>query len=207
MSQRLPALCTTVLQQADAPNVFRRKMAADRTGNGHHQKQSFIVRELEIKIRAYHRADFETLYAIDQVCYAPEVAYTRAELEWYLSLRGAECAVAEACGNAKGVRARIAGFVVTISRARHGHIITIDVLEKFRRVGAGSGLLRRAEEHMKGRGVTEVWLETATNNDAAIAFWKKHGYRNHGRLANYYPDGIDAFAMSKMLGTTALAEN
>lgn len=165
------------------------------------------MRKLEITIRGYREADFETLYAIDQVCYPAAVAYTRAELEWYLRLRGAKCAVAQAAGKEKGGRAKVAGFVVSVSRARHGHIVTIDVLETFRRAGAGSALLQHAEAHMKARGVSEVWLETATNNEAAIAFWKKHGYRNHGRLPNYYPDGIDAFAMSKTLSSAAMAEN
>lgn len=151
-----------------------------------------------MKIRAHGEADFETLYAIDQVCYSTAIAYTREELRWYLSLPGADCAVAEACASSKGARTKVAGFVVTISRARHGHIITIDLLETHRRTGIGSALLQHAEEQMRKRGVKEVWLETATNNEAAIAFWKKHGYRTHGRLANYYPDGLDAFAMSKL---------
>jgi [ribosomal protein S18]-alanine N-acetyltransferase len=167
---------------------------------------SFAVREREIKIRAYREADFETLYAIDQVCYPPAVAYTRAELRWYLSLRGAKCAVAEA-RTSTSARPKIAGFVLTISRAKHGHVITIDVLETYRRTGTGSALLQHAEGKMREHGVSEVWLETATNNEVAIAFWKKHGYLNHGRLANYYPDGIDAFAMSKLLSTAALTEN
>ncbi len=153
-------------------------------------------------LRSVREADFETLYVIDQVCYSPAVAYTREELRWYLSLRGAECIVAEA--RVKGPR--IAGFIVTTSRTIHGHVITIDVLEIYRRTGVGSALLGRAEAQMKRRGVAEVWLETATNNEAAIAFWKKHGYRSHGRLANYYPDGLDAFAMSKPLAARATEE-
>lgn len=198
MSARFPAP-SGVLGEAQ---IGRRQ--SSRAGDA---KRSFGVRELEIKMRAYREADFETLYAIDQVCYASAVAYTRAELEWYLGLRGAECVVAEAGGKTRGARPKIAGFVVTISRARHGHIVTIDVLEVFRRVGAGSALLRSAEEKMHARGVTEVWLETATNNDVAIAFWNKHGYRNRGRLANYYPDGIDAFAMAKTLTMAAVEGN
>ncbi|MFZ0638808.1 MAG: N-acetyltransferase [Candidatus Acidiferrales bacterium] len=157
----------------------------------------------KVSLRAAHGADFETLYAIDQVCYSPAVAYTREELRWYLSLRGAECIVAEA----RAKEPKIAGFIVTTSRTIHGHIITIDVLEMYRRTGVGSALLRRAETQMKRRGITDVWLETATNNEAAIAFWKKHGYRSHGRLANYYPDGLDAFAMSKSLAATLSNKN
>jgi ribosomal protein S18 acetylase RimI-like enzyme len=157
----------------------------------------------KFSLRPAHDADFETLYAIDQVCYSAAVAYTREELRWYLSLRGADCIVAEA----RAKKPRIAGFIVTTSRTIHGHIITIDVLEMYRRTGVGSALLCRAEMRMKRRGVAEVWLETATNNEAAIAFWKKHGYRTHGRLANYYPDGLDAFAMFKPLAATLSNKN
>lgn len=157
-------------------------------------------------LRIGRPADFETLHAIDQLCYTPGIAYTRAELRWYLRLPGAECIVAETRRRAARAHPRVAGFIVTTRRMIHGHIITIDVLERFRRTGVGSALLRRAESRMKKRGVVEVWLETATNNDAVIAFWKMRGYRSHGLLPNYYPGGLAAFVMSKMLGIRAAEE-
>jgi ribosomal protein S18 acetylase RimI-like enzyme len=160
-----------------------------------------------VSLRLAQETDFETLYAIDQVCYSPAVAYTRDELRWYLSLREAECIVAELRKRSKARLAKIAGFIVDVSRNKHGHIVTIDVLEAHRRTGVGSALLRRAEARMKRRGVGEVWLETATDNEAAIAFWEKHGYRSRGRLANYYPDGVDAFAMCKLLADSATTKN
>ncbi len=155
-----------------------------------------------IALRAAREQDFETLYAIDQACYSSEVAYTRDELHWYLSLRGAECIVAEMPKKRlrkSQARSRIAGFVVSISRKLHGHIVTIDVLEIHRRRGVASALLRCAESKMCQQGIQEVWLETATNNESAIAFWKKHGYRSRGLLPNYYPNRLDAYAMSKSL--------
>jgi [ribosomal protein S18]-alanine N-acetyltransferase len=158
-------------------------------------------------LRLARETDFETLHAIDQVCYSPAVAYTRDELRWYLSLRGAECTVAAMRGRAKASRVTIAGFIVSVSRNKHGHIVTIDVLKIHRRTGIGTALLRRAEARMKRRGVAEVWLETATNNEAAIAFWEKHGYRSRGRLADYYPDGVDGFAMCKLLADSATTKN
>lgn len=98
-----------------------------------------------IVLRAARDRDFETLYAIDQACYSPEVAYTREELHWYLSLRGAECIVAERPKNRLRklqTRPRITGFVVSISRKPHGHIVTMDVLEMYRRRGVASALLQ-----------------------------------------------------------------
>lgn len=157
-------------------------------------------------VREYVAKDFETLYAIDQLCYSPTIAYTRAKLRWYLGLQGAMGLVAVTRGT-KSAASGIAGFVVATARGVHGHIITIDVLEMYRRKGAASALLRRAEARMKKAGVREVWLETATNSDVAIAFWKRRGYCARGRLPNYYPNGVDAFAMSKFLARSGRNED
>jgi ribosomal protein S18 acetylase RimI-like enzyme len=47
--------------------------------------------------------------------------------------------------------------------------------------------------------VREIALETATDNEAGIAFWKKHAYRNRGVRKGYYPGGRDAYSMVKEL--------
>jgi ribosomal-protein-alanine N-acetyltransferase len=169
-----------------------------------------IIVNVRFSVREYRAADFDAIYAIDQACYAADIAYSRGELRWYLSLPGAECLVAEIRGggggrkgNAKASRKKIAGFIITARQNIHTHIVTIDVLELHRRAGLGTSLLRRAEARVRKRGAREVWLETATNNEAAIAFWNKHGYRTRGRIRNYYPGGLDAFSMSKPLAGAA----
>lgn len=169
---------------------------------------------MKFTIREYGAADFDAIYAIDQACYPADIAYSRGELRWYLSLTGAECVVAELrankisrAGSEKTSRKKIAGFIITARQDVHAHIITIDVLELHRRAGLGASLLRRAEARLGKRGAREVWLETATNNEAAIAFWNKHGYRTRGRIRNYYPGGLDAFCMSKSLAGAAAQEN
>ncbi|HEV2183491.1 MAG TPA: N-acetyltransferase [Candidatus Acidoferrales bacterium] len=171
---------------------------------------------MRFSIREYGAADFDAIYAIDQACYPADIAYSRGELRWYLGLPGAECLVAEIRGGAsigsaksspKASRKRIVGFIVTARQDVHAHIITIDVLELHRRAGVGASLLRRAEVRLRKRGAREVWLETATNNEAAIAFWNRHGYRTRGRIRNYYPGGLDAFSMSKPLAGAAAQEN
>ncbi|HEV2223923.1 MAG TPA: N-acetyltransferase [Candidatus Acidoferrales bacterium] len=171
---------------------------------------------MRFSIREYGAADFDAIYAIDQACYPPDIAYSRGELRWYLGLPGAECLVAEIRGSGSGCRTKgtakawrkeIVGFIVTARQNVHAHIITIDVLELHRRAGVGASLLRRAETRLRKRGACEVWLETATNNEAAIAFWNKHGYRTRGRIRNYYPGGLDAFSMSKPLAGAAAQEN
>ncbi len=143
-------------------------------------------------LRPFSRTDFETLFEIDQKCYPPEMAYSRREFRWYMRLPGAEALIAETGGV-------IAGFILTALFERTGHVITIDVLTEFRRARVGTALLAAAEASLARHGATEIELETAVDNDAAIRFWKRSGYQTRGTLKNYYPGGLAAYAMIKRL--------
>jgi ribosomal protein S18 acetylase RimI-like enzyme len=129
-------------------------------------------------------------------------------LRWFLAQPGAECLVAETStaesSEGEGPRsAAIAGFIITESEGADAHIITLDVVAAHRRGGVGSALLVAAEERLAARGVRRVSLETATDNEAGVAFWQRHGYRNCGVMRRYYLGRTDAFAMIKTLPTTA----
>jgi len=145
------------------------------------------------QLRPYRPSDFETLYRIDQVCFPEGIAYGRFEMKVYLRADGSYCLIAEAAG-------QIAGFILAELAPDEGHIITLDVLEKYRRQGIGSLLLAAAEKETVSRGGTRMVLETATTNKAAIALWRKHGYRQFATIESYYGPGRDAFRMSKDLG-------
>ena len=147
---------------------------------------------MNITLRTFKPEDFDTLYEIDQACYEPAVAYSKRELRAYLRFTGSDCLVAEA-------ETQIAGFCISARRDESGYIVTIDVLPQFRRHRLGTKLLNEIERRLVANGVREITLETATDNDSAVAFWTKHGYRNRGVKKNYYPGGRDAFAMSKPL--------
>ena len=143
-------------------------------------------------LRSYAPSDFDTLYNIDQACYEPGIAYSKRELRNYLRFPGSDCIVAETDG-------KLVGFILTAHQDNWGYIITIDVLERFRRLSVGSLLLARAEQHLKTDGVREIALETAIDNSSAIAFWRRHGYRTGGIKKRYYPGGRDAYSMAKLL--------
>jgi len=147
---------------------------------------------MKILLRAYAPADFDTLYDIDQACYEPAIAYSKRELRNYLRFPGSDCIVAE-------TNRKLVGFILTAHQDDWGYIITIDVLERFRRQSVGSLLLARAEQHLKADGVREIALETAIDNASAIAFWHRHGYRTGGIRKRYYPGGRDAYSMAKLL--------
>jgi ribosomal-protein-alanine N-acetyltransferase len=153
---------------------------------------------VNLTLRTYTPEDFDTLYEIDQACYEPAIAYSKREFRNYLRFPGAACVIAEENGKA-------AGFCLTAHQQARGYIITIDVLEKFRRRGVGTALLAETERRLAEHGVKEIGLETATDNDSAVAFWQRHGYRTRGVWKGYYPGGRDAFAMTKTIATTARA--
>jgi [ribosomal protein S18]-alanine N-acetyltransferase len=164
---------------------------------------------MKIRLRSYQPDDFEALYRIDRACYASDVAYSREDLRTYLGFVGAECAVAEAVEAAvtpggddrvARVPGRIAGFCIGARRGAHGHIITMDVLKEFRRVGVATALLAEIERRLIAAGVQRVGLETATDNESGIAFWQRSGFTTVGVKKGYYGGRRDAYYMTKAIG-------
>lgn len=165
---------------------------------------------MKIVLRTNRPDDFDALHRIDVSCYSSDVAYSRSELRTYMAFPGAEVVVAEIAGEVSTVpdgqsgaeqARRIIGFCLSVHRGADGHIITMDVLKGWRRHGVGSALLAESEKRLARAGVDRVELETATDNAAGIAFWRKHGYRANGVKRGYYPRGVDAYAMAKSLAT------
>jgi [ribosomal protein S18]-alanine N-acetyltransferase len=152
------------------------------------------VESFTIHLRSYLPTDFEPLYRIDQACFPKGIAYERIQLKTYLGSEGSHCLLAETPNE-------IAGYILTEVRAKIGHVVTLDVLEPYRRRQVGSMLLDASEQEAASQGGKIMVLETATSNKAAIAFWKKHGYRQFATAANYYGRGLAAFRMHKMLAT------
>jgi ribosomal protein S18 acetylase RimI-like enzyme len=98
----------------------------------------------------------------------------------------------------------IVGFVVAdLDRRGNGHIITIDVLPQARRSGLGTTLMNVVEQRLIAARAKRIYLETAVDNAAALAFYKRHGYAVVGTIPRYYLDSIDALVMEKPLPAAA----
>ncbi|HSZ18822.1 MAG TPA: N-acetyltransferase [Candidatus Acidoferrum sp.] len=146
-------------------------------------------------LRPYQTSDFDALVAMDQLCFPKTIAYGRREMKGYLQSEGSYCIVAEITAPANPKM--LAGFILTERSGEFAHVITLDVLEPFRRQSIGSLLLQSAEQEADSHGVACMYLETATTNKAAIALWRKHGYRESGTIENYYGRGQNAIEMMK----------
>jgi [ribosomal protein S18]-alanine N-acetyltransferase len=148
------------------------------------------VQRLTMTLRDYTPADFDALYNLDRICYPRGIAYSRPDLRWFLAQPDALCVVAESDD-------KIAGFLISDREDVVAHIITIDVALEHRRLGVGTLMLEEIERRLFALGVSEINLETATDNEAGTAFWQRHGYCAIGVLPGYYLGQQDAYAMQK----------
>jgi ribosomal protein S18 acetylase RimI-like enzyme len=145
-----------------------------------------------VTLRAYEPHDFPALHRLDQSCFAPGISYSKTTLHYFLTIASADCVVALDS-------AKIAGFILSEENPPLGHIMTLDVGEAHRRQGVGSALLQKLESNLALRGVHTILLETAIDNEAAVAFWQRHGYRIEAVLKRYYLSRLDAYEMRKRL--------
>jgi ribosomal protein S18 acetylase RimI-like enzyme len=146
-----------------------------------------------MRLRPFHPDDLETLHEIDQTCFPPGISYSRDELIEFIRHPYACTWVAEDEG-------RIVGFLIANREPRRiGHVVTIDVIEAWRRHGVGSRLIDAAEEWARKQGLLLIYLETAEDNRPAHRFYKARGYRRVEKIEQYYTDGTAAWVMIKKL--------
>lgn len=88
----------------------------------------------------------------------------------------------------------------TFRTARHAHVVSIAVMEAYRRRGIASEILLKAMENgVEAYNVTECFLEVRASNQLAIALYEKLGFTNVNRKLGYYMDGEDALVLAKPL--------
>jgi ribosomal-protein-alanine N-acetyltransferase len=144
-------------------------------------------------LRAFRSDDLETLCKMDQACFAPGISYPREELSGFISQRRSKTWVAEENGET-------IGFLIAERLAEKvAHIVTIDVVERWRRRRVGSLLMDAVEHWAREQKLLFVYLETAQNNTAAQDFYEARGYKKVDHVENYYSDGTSAWVMLKWL--------
>ena len=158
-----------------------------------------------LRIREYQSSDFDRLYELDQSCFDAALAYSRAELRFYLRHPAMSTLIAErddapTSENTAAENAAIAGFLIAHRRRGGvGHIITIDVDARSRRARVGTLLMEEAERRLREQGCAGVMLETAVDNTGAVSFYMRRGYSIRHTIRGYYSNGLDALVMHKEL--------
>ncbi len=143
-------------------------------------------------IRPAAREDLDALFALDQTCFRPGIAYSKTELRYFLFHPRSISVVAEDGGSIAGFA--IVEFLLEEGR-RIGHVITIDVPAALRRTGVGRLLMDALLDSCRESEAAAVRLEVAVDNEAAIAFYQRLGFTQMGRMRGYYMGKLDALTM------------
>jgi ribosomal-protein-alanine N-acetyltransferase len=150
----------------------------------------------QVTLRAFDAKDLPELLRLDALCFPPRIAYSRAELQYFVRHPRSTTTIAESSGE-------IAGFCVVDwkleSGRKVGHFITIDVAPELRRHGLGRLLMQTGEAQLAGIGCIAVTLEVAANNSVAQEFYAHLRYRETGYIPGYYADGTNGLVMRKAL--------
>jgi ribosomal-protein-alanine N-acetyltransferase len=117
-------------------------------------------------------------------------------------------AIAEALA-APGARLRLAerragdllGFVLARRIVDFLEIDLVGVRLEYRRCGIARSLLEGLIEDEAGAGLAEARLELASSNDAARDLYAGIGFMVVGRRTRYYPDGVDALLLSRLISS------
>jgi ribosomal protein S18 acetylase RimI-like enzyme len=150
-----------------------------------------------MQIRRGNEADIDDLLVIEDECFSIYYygQYKFGVEEFLYYLYGPNCILLVAAPNG-----HVVGYTAAVVRrpraAAFAHIDSIAVLPEHRNEGIGHQLLQAVIEETRQRHCRTVALEVATPNEAGIAFFKSHGFREVRKLPNYYGRALDGILMA-----------
>lgn len=86
----------------------------------------------------------------------------------------------------------IVGFIVGHRAMDQGEILNLAVISRFRRQGFGKALVQQLLQMFGRDGVVEAYLEVRRSNAAAIAFYRRLGFRQVGERPAYYRNPVES---------------
>ncbi|HET8553674.1 MAG TPA: N-acetyltransferase [Rhodanobacteraceae bacterium] len=145
-------------------------------------------------VRQAAPADLDALVHLEQASF-PGDRLSRRQYRHHLGSASACILVAE-CGTQD-----LAGALVLLFRrgTRVARVYSLATAAAMRGRGIASHLLTAAETVAREHGCRAMRLEVRSDNAAAIALYRRAGYRPIGTRANYYEDGADAWRFEKSL--------
>jgi ribosomal-protein-alanine N-acetyltransferase len=154
-----------------------------------------------LRIRKIERADLDALFALDKLCFRPGIAYSKAQLKYFLRH---PCCISCAAVNPSD---QLLGFAIAESYLesgrRIGHIVTIDVALDSRRKGVGRLLMQAMTKGLADLGASAIRLEVAVDNFEAQAFYLQLGFIPGARISGFYMGTLDALSMHLPLNSAA----
>ena len=93
---------------------------------------------------------------------------------------------------------QIIGFAGMWVIEGEAHVVTLAIMQAFRRRGFGRRLLQRLLEEAFRRGATVITLEVRVRNIAAQHLYTSFGFRTIAYRREYYPDNLEDAAVMEL---------
>jgi ribosomal protein S18 acetylase RimI-like enzyme len=149
-----------------------------------------------VKIRRASEGDASFIRSLSRTVFSKYGPYDDI-LGSFFHEAGGACLIAEAGG-------RRCGFLILGRPFRDAdkgevEIVALAVSPKMHRRGIASALLVKAEEILRGAGISQVLIHTGLDNEPALAFFNARGFTPLEIRPSFYPMGQSAKAMKKTL--------
>ena len=142
-------------------------------------------------VRLASTTDLSAILRIETASFGP-LAYDRKLFAEYL-LKCGDLFLVATWGD------RVIAYAITCVHPSSAELVSIAVAPRHRTRGAATALLDRTVRRLRRLGVRKFTLMVKVSNTAALAFYKKHGFRRTHRVRRYYEDSSDAFRFVKFL--------
>jgi ribosomal protein S18 acetylase RimI-like enzyme len=86
-----------------------------------------------------------------------------------------------------------------------GYVVTLDVAPGVRRQGLAQRMMEHIEEQARAEGCGAMALHVSVENEDAIRFYERMGYRRSHVAESFYGRGRNAFVYRKALGGSSVA--
>ena len=138
------------------------------------------VMEINLKTLPEHYSDYFYESLLAEIPEAFIVAHVNEKMAGYIM-----CKTEFGFSNFKKL-----GFV------KKGHVVSIAVLDEFRRKGIGRVLVEESVKGVRMKKCDEFYLEVRCSNNAAVRLYESLGFVIRQQLNSYYRDGEDAYLMA-----------
>ena len=137
--------------------------------------------------------DAPALVELEAACFETDRMSRRAIRRWISRANG--------CFLVADVDGMLAAAALVVFRKlmKAARIESLAVHPDYRGRGLGVQLIQRAEAEVANRGLQQLNLEVAVDNEEAIRLYERAGFAVFDRVPGFYEDGRDALRMTKHL--------
>ena len=151
-----------------------------------------------MKIRPFQPDDFESLYALEELCFSEPLRFDR---EYMFKILTQPDSINHLVVDTETVIAFIIGSLHQKTAVRAVYIETIEVHPEHRRNGYAYKLLAELEASARAHSGTQLWLHVDAANAVAIKIYERLNFVQHKYIDHFYPSGGAAYLYRKNIET------